>query len=97
MVYFGGLDRGLGTDMMTALSRNGFPAEPDPSPTRQGRGVTNICNRGRSGRGLQLELPQGFRKSLFDRPDYRHRRWRPNRRFHEFIAVIRKVLDHQDR
>ncbi|MDX1519593.1 MAG: poly-gamma-glutamate hydrolase family protein, partial [Gammaproteobacteria bacterium] len=97
VVYFGGLDRDLGAGLMAELNATGFLAQPDPSPTRQGRGKSNICNRGRTGRGVQLELPQGFRKLLFDKPDYRNCRWTPNRRFHEFVRVIRNVLAHHSR
>lgn len=90
--YFGGRDEELKEKLMTALNSNGFDAEPDPSPTRQGRGKTNICNRGKSGKGVQIELPQGMRKSLFHEPDYSNPNWRENDRFYQYTDVIRNVL-----
>ena len=43
----------------------GFQVEPHHNPRLQGRHVQNICNLGRSGRGVQLELSRGLRSSLF--------------------------------
>jgi phage replication-related protein YjqB (UPF0714/DUF867 family) len=90
-IYAGGLDLELRLDMLRALSGAGFTADHDPSPTRQGRGPTNICNRGQSGRGLQLELTFGLRKRMFGHPDgqgFRH----PTALFHQLVMTIRDVL-----
>lgn len=90
VAYFGGLDLCLRERMRIALHACGVTAEDDPSPTRQGKRVTNICNRGTSGRGVQIELTVGMRKSLFEQA---HRGvWVPNERFHCFVAVLRAVL-----
>ena len=77
-VYFGGLHEELKMSFIDELTQEGFAADHDPSPTRQGKGKTNICNRGREGKGVQIEMTQGFRKSLFHKPDYQHKNWRPN-------------------
>jgi len=90
-VYAGGLDLELRAAVLQALRRAGFHAADDPSPTRQGRGPTNICNRGRSGRGLQLELTYGLRRALFGEPGEGDRR-QPNQRCRELVTVIRGVL-----
>lgn len=90
-VYAGGLDDELKNDIIQALSCAGFMAERDPSPTRQGNGMTNICNRGSSGKGVQLELSGILRKKMFDPPDadgYRH----PNELFVSFVQTIRNVI-----
>jgi phage replication-related protein YjqB (UPF0714/DUF867 family) len=90
-VYTGGLDLELRLDVLCALNAAGFSADHDPSPTRQGRGLTNICNRGRTGNGLQLELTFGLRKRMFGHPDaqgFRH----PTALFHRLVMAIREVL-----
>ena len=90
-VYAGGLDDELKHNIILALSGAGFMAGSDPSPTRQGNGITNICNRGSSGKGVQLELTGRLRRRMFDPPDadgYRH----PNELFISFIQTIRRVL-----
>jgi phage replication-related protein YjqB (UPF0714/DUF867 family) len=90
-VYFGGLDLGLRERLAAALIRCGFDAGDDPSPTRQGRGATNLCNRGTSGRGVQIELPVGMRQVLFSRVDAAGG-WAPNAIFGLFVAAVRAEL-----
>lgn len=89
--YGGGLDQALRQQLLDALSSAGFPALPDPSPTRQGRHPHNICNRGSSGSGVQLELTLGLRRRLFRnlRPEGRQQ---PTEHFHSFVRALRAVL-----
>ena len=91
-VYAGGLDMGLRKIMLGALKQAGFDAKDDPSPTRQGRGANNICNRGLNGRGLQLELTLGLRKSMF-RPIQDDQGWATTEIFTQFVDVMRRTLD----
>ena len=93
-VYLGGLDVELKDRFIQELTMAGFSAKRDPSPTRQGKEKSNICNRGRSSKGVQLELSQGFRKSLFIKPEFKTSKWKPNERLYEFVGVIRKALDY---
>lgn len=90
VVYLGGLDSALRALLISALDASGFAAVADPSPTRQGTGKTNICNRGRSGRGVQIELPVGLRKQLFN--EIASGLWHPNAGFERFVAGVRGVL-----
>jgi phage replication-related protein YjqB (UPF0714/DUF867 family) len=89
-VYLGGLDGALRARLISVLDASGFAAAEDPSATRQGTGKTNICNRGRSGRGVQIELPVGLRKQMFHQsaPGL----WGPNALCHRFVDSIRAVL-----
>lgn len=90
VVYLGGLDSALRALLISALDASGFAAAEDPSPTRQGTGKTNICNRGRSGRGVQIELPVGLRKQIFS--EIAFGLWHPNAGFERFVAGVREVL-----
>ncbi len=90
-VYAGGLDMGLRTAVLDSLNELGFAAEDDPSPSRQGKGPKNICNRGASGQGLQLELTFGLRKSMFS-PVAGGQRWKITEMFVWFVAGVRRVL-----
>jgi phage replication-related protein YjqB (UPF0714/DUF867 family) len=65
VVYLGGLDEVLGAHLQRALSASGFHVAPHHNPRLQGRHAQNICNLGRSGQGVQLELSRGLRSSLF--------------------------------
>jgi phage replication-related protein YjqB (UPF0714/DUF867 family) len=90
-IYAGGLDIDLKEKVLISLIGAGFAAIHDPSPSRQGKGLTNICNRGSSGKGLQLELTFGLRKAMFCPPDAQGIR-DPNQLFQGFVAAVRAVL-----
>lgn len=92
-VFFGGLDEDLKQRFIKTTKSAGFDASTDPSPTRQGKGKTNICNQGLSKQGVQIEMTQGFRKSLFNKPDYDNHHWEPNKRFEIFVITIRSILE----
>lgn len=63
-VLVGGLDEALGARIAAALAEAGFVAGPPPGHLA-GRNRTNICNRGASGEGVQLELTRALRKTMF--------------------------------
>ena len=65
VVFLGGLDTVLGGHLQQALNASGFHVAPHHNPRLQGLHPQNICNLGRSGRGVQLELSRGLRSSLF--------------------------------
>ena len=90
-VYAGGLDMKLRDDVLNSIASSGIIARDDPSPTRQGRGLTNICNRGISRRGLQLELTFGLRKLMFGELNKQGKR-PPTERFESFVTAVRKAL-----
>ena len=70
---------------------SGFLAVDDPSPTRQGRSPSNICNRCVSGRGVQLELSYGLRTTLFEGLDPSGVR-RPTSLYPRFVGTVCAVL-----
>lgn len=90
-IYFGGLDLELRARLRESFRAAGIWAMDDPSPTRQGKGPSNICNRGRSGRGLQVELTFGLRKGLFD-PCPSKIQWKQNARFDQLIECFQAIL-----
>jgi phage replication-related protein YjqB (UPF0714/DUF867 family) len=61
-VLLGGLNEKLKRDVAQALGEIGFSYLTD-GHRFPGRDPRNICNRGRSGEGLQLELSEGLRKA----------------------------------
>lgn len=64
-VYLGGLDRELRDKIKARLARAGFRVEDIRNPRLKGINDRNICNQGRTGRGVQLEVSEGLRKRLF--------------------------------
>ncbi|MGJ8544855.1 MAG: poly-gamma-glutamate hydrolase family protein [Sulfitobacter sp.] len=61
-VWLGGRASDLRDAIGTSLRRAGFEAELNT--TLPGVHETNICNRTRSGQGVQLELPRSLRRRL---------------------------------
>jgi phage replication-related protein YjqB (UPF0714/DUF867 family) len=92
-VFMGGLDTALGAGIGDKLSRAGFDARPHADPNLQGREPTNLCNRGRSNAGVQLELSKAVRRTMFASllPDGRKH---TTARFDAFVNAVREALDH---
>ena len=67
-VEVGGLDTALRDLICKSLQGAGFSAEVATSGTLAGLSAANICNRGASGRGVQLEITRGLRDALVARP-----------------------------
>jgi len=91
IVYVGGLDTQLREHLKTALMENNFVAKEHAKPALQGTSPRNICNRGKSGAGVQLELSKGLRRSFFvslyaDGPK------KPTAQFFNFVEALRTGL-----
>jgi phage replication-related protein YjqB (UPF0714/DUF867 family) len=67
-VGVGGLDTALRDEIVAALTAAGFAAAVVAQGNLAGRDSANICNRGASGAGVQLELPRTLRKELKTKP-----------------------------
>jgi len=80
-VMLGGCHLPLLGSLAQALSMEGFDVR-EPRPGLAGTNPRNICNRGASGAGVQLELSEGLRKALRGDSDLRLR----------FISTVRRVL-----
>ena len=61
-VWLGGLHTGLRDAIGAALECSGFATSTDHH--MQGISPSNICNRGRLGAGVQIELPRSLRNSF---------------------------------
>ena len=90
-VFLGGRDHALGERIKAALHREGFDVRKhDDLP---GMDKQNICNRGTSGAGVQLELSNAVRKKTMFESLTREGRSHPTARFDAFVAAVRGVLD----
>ncbi len=90
VVCLGGRDSGAIKVLRAALEERGFVARIS-CPGMEGRRKSNICNRTKSGRGVQLELSEGLRRSFFrdlSKVGRRHK----TRRFHDFVAAVREAF-----
>ncbi|MCJ7627943.1 MAG: poly-gamma-glutamate hydrolase family protein [Longimicrobiales bacterium] len=85
-VMVGGLWYSFRDRLVEALEEAGFPVE-SPREGLDGVNPTNICNRGRSGTGAQLEISGGLRRTLRKDPE----------EFRRFVALVRDTLFHAER
>jgi len=90
VAYVGGLEEHLKAQVIEALRSAEFEAQEDVSD-HSGRDIRNICNRGISGRGLQIEIAEGLRRVMFEGLK-RHERENKTPLFDKFVAAVREVL-----
>lgn len=91
VIYLGGRDKCISKALKKAFEDAGFHATAHEDPTLQGRAHTNICNRGETGAGVQLELSKGLRRGFFASLSARGRK-RPTERLVSFVAALRSGL-----
>lgn len=65
VVYLGGRDDRLRGRIAAELGRRNFEVRTHANSELQGRHPRNVCNVGRSGAGVQLELSRGLRETIF--------------------------------
>lgn len=87
----GGRDTKLGERIHAALERHGYDARSQENPELQGIAATNICNRGRGGAGVQLELSAGLRRTFFESLTAAGRR-KPTSDLYGFARAVREGL-----
>jgi phage replication-related protein YjqB (UPF0714/DUF867 family) len=91
-VFIGGRDERLGRRIAVALRCAGFPVGKHKNPNLQGKEENNICNRGRSGKGVQLELSKNIREQMFSSLS-RKGRQTTKPLFRRFFSALRSALN----
>ena len=91
VVFLGGRDTNRRRRIHRSLRHSRFPVKTHPNPELQGCDLRNLCNRGTSGRGVQLELSKGLRLSFFRKLSESGRKT-ITQRFLEFVAAVREAL-----
>jgi phage replication-related protein YjqB (UPF0714/DUF867 family) len=90
-VYIGGRNRDLKSRILHILNKAGFHAEISTKTGLRGQHPENICNRCRTGEGVQLEISRGLREKMFDNLD--RRSWRKRTRlFFKFVDTLKEAL-----
>jgi phage replication-related protein YjqB (UPF0714/DUF867 family) len=91
LTHVGGRDARLASVLAKALREAGFAAQADNSSEHAGLRSDNICNRGLTGGGCQLELSRGRRKTFFEGLGRAGRR-RTLPPFGRFVDTVRIAL-----
>jgi phage replication-related protein YjqB (UPF0714/DUF867 family) len=94
-VFVGGKDgstaaqaNALRDAVKTALEAKNIAAKTPPKEI-QGADQRNLCNRGTSGAGIQLELSHGLRAAMFDNVGSTDGRKTTKPPFDDFVAAVR--------
>ena len=91
MVFIGGKYQKLKQKIMYALRTAGFRAVISEVSGLRGISPENICNRCKSGKGVQLEISRGLRDKMFDDIDRRSLR-KKTEVFYKFVNTIKEAI-----
>jgi phage replication-related protein YjqB (UPF0714/DUF867 family) len=90
-VFLGGRDEKLSAKLKEALEGYGFTVKTHENSDLHGLNEVNICNRGRHGVGVQLELSSGLRQTFFQSLTDKGRE-KPTDELARFAAALREGL-----
>jgi len=90
VIFLGGRDRETLNALRESLTSRGFTVETHKKQALQGLDPQNICNRARSGCGVQLELSFGLRRSFFNSLSQTGRLSKTER-FNLFVTAVREA------
>jgi phage replication-related protein YjqB (UPF0714/DUF867 family) len=101
LTHLGGADAALGERIAAALRAAGFAVDGEATPVAlNGSSPRNICNRNRSGAGVQLELTSAQREAFFpDGPRHSSVRDEPAKRtpvFRAYVSAVAAALGSDD-
>ncbi len=91
IIYLGGANAEFGKCIQTVLEVRGFKVSKHPNNNFQGEAPGNICNRGKNGKGVQLEISHGLRSVLFESLSAQGRK-RKTEEYNIFIAALREGI-----
>ena len=90
-VFLGGRDVELRAKLKSVLEWHGYSVKTHENPDLHGLNEANICNRGRHGVGVQLELSSGLRRTFFQSLTDKGRK-KPTDELARFAAAVREGL-----
>lgn len=91
VVYLGGLHTLANSTLSSLLERHGYKVREHANPMLQGTSKKNICNLGRQGAGVQLELSAGLRSTFFGSLT-RVGRGKPTAKLFEFSGLVGQIM-----
>lgn len=92
VVSIGGLDTARIDRIRQVLANQGFDVQDAGKPHLAGKARDNVCNRGRTGGGVQLEIAEGLRRTFFRHLSPRAERQHPTAAFERFVLAVREGL-----
>jgi phage replication-related protein YjqB (UPF0714/DUF867 family) len=92
IIYLSGLDDELKNKIRNSLMTAGFKVDVSLSLDMQGTHPDNICNRGKNKCGVQVEISEGLRRSMFEDHTKRAGREITKPAFYRFVSAIREAI-----
>jgi len=92
VVFIGGLDQGCIERLSASLASAGFVIKGPDKPHLKGHTQVNVCNCGRSGAGVQLEITDGLRRTFFRALSPRAERQHTTPAFLRLVGAVREAL-----
>jgi phage replication-related protein YjqB (UPF0714/DUF867 family) len=92
IIFVGGKDGDFKRILLNSITQAGFEAKESDRPGLKGIKSANICNRGRSGKGGQVEISESLRGKMFDNMS-RGTEKEKNTVFDNIVAALRKALE----
>jgi len=92
VIYLSGLDEELKNRIRKSLIVAGFRVEEPATSSMQGIHLSNICNRGKSKCGVQVEISEGLRRIMFEDHTKRAGREVTKFAFNRFVTAIREAI-----
>ncbi len=90
-VYLGGLDKEHFPLVSQLLKGAGFEVAAN-NPRYGASDPSNLCNQGQSGKGLQLELTKGLRRTFFMDLERRAGRKQTTQNFSTFVIALQQIV-----
>jgi len=91
IAYVGGLLDEVRDRIIEKLNQAGIKAEISSNPSLHGRDMNNICNKGKLGKGIQIELSESLRMAMFLSLSRSGRR-SETKLFKIFVKIIREII-----
>ncbi len=92
VIVVGGRDKVLKIRLSEALCRMGIVVHENPRPEIKGISSANVCNRGKTGQGVQLEFSRGIRDLMFENLLYEPGKEKTTL-FHDMVSTLNNALD----
>jgi phage replication-related protein YjqB (UPF0714/DUF867 family) len=92
VIFIGGLDDQGIAQVSASLAASKFNVQSSEQEHLAGHSKSNVCNRGRTGAGVQLEISKGQRQAFFRALTPRTGRQTTTPLFDEFVAAVRRAL-----
>ena len=92
IIFVGGKDRDFKRILLNSITQAGFEAKESDRSDLKGIKSANICNRGHSGKGGQIEISESLREKMFDNLSHGTEK-KKNTVFDNVVAALRKALE----